>query len=124
MEMEPKQVLAQLGCSAVAGLVVLGAALFLGGFYRTEVIYSAAAGDVPAQAAFHDSLTVRHWLGGLKQSAPVDLRDVIKNHSREGEKVTSLTVLYKHSVGNVLMTAITLGIYSPVTLEVTGTVVK
>lgn len=110
------------GCMAVIGVVIsLIISLFVGGQWRTEINYIP---DLHQQAtgefSFAETATARHWLGGLVQGTQPDLQGELSKYVREGETVTQLSIVTRHTVLDWIVTGITLGIYSPVTVDIRG----
>lgn len=113
-----------LGCVwGVVGIVFLVVTIFTGGTFRTAVTFEVpqvveGAEEVP----FEETFSARHWLGGLIRGEQVDLETWLHGAVRDGEQVARLTVETKHTVTDLLLTGITLGIYAPETVVVRGTI--
>ena len=110
-----------LGCIQLLGMVaLLVLAAALGGTFRTEVKLPPSAAAVSAERSFTETLTVRHWLGGLVQGDPLDLRELAAKHSRQGDRMTQVSIVTKHTATDLLVTLLTLGIYTPETVTIEG----
>ncbi len=101
------------------GLLV--ALAVIGGSWRTEVIYrpptKASSSDL---TPFEEVWTANHFLGGVIRGEHKDLGPVLAKYIRPGEELTELSVTTKLTIGNVLLSMVTLGIYTPNTVEVRG----
>jgi hypothetical protein len=111
------------GTMQFLGIVFLIAVFAVGGTSRTQVDFVAP--DVPAgsnSVAFEETLTAKHWLGGLIKGSQPDLSSALAKHMRDGEQVSRLSVCTRTTGGNMLATGFTLGIYCPQTVVVRGEV--
>ena len=104
----------------IIGMIVMA---IIGGSYRTEIKYAPSIpGKVVNVVPFEESLDANHWLGGMVKGEQADLQGAIDKHLGKGKCLVSLEVVTKHRAMNWLVTVFTLAIYSPVTVEVKGTV--
>ena len=101
------------------GLVII---LLAGGVWRTELTFTPGSNSVGTQVPFEENLTANHFLGGLVQGGQPDLNQVLAKHVGQGEQVTGLTIITRHTLVNCLLTGVTLFIYSPVTVTIRGKV--
>jgi|SRR5271157_3464070 len=74
------------------------------------------------ETSFEETITARHWLGGLVQGPQPNLQSELAKYVREGETVTQLTIVTRHTVTDFIVTIVTIGIYSPVTVDIRGKV--
>jgi hypothetical protein len=105
----------------MAGMSSFVLQLGLGGLFRTEVKYArvvSTAGQIP----FEGSIRAPHWLGGLLQGEQPDLNKVLATLTRDRGPIRSLEVRVRHSAADNLIAAVTLFVYTPVTVEVRGTI--
>lgn len=111
-----------MGCIWLVGIVgVLIIALVIGGTFRAEVTFHPPGTEpTTSDKTFEQEFTSRHWVGGLIKGEQPDLQGWLDHHLHPGEQVTELTVVTKHTVGDMLLTLVTVGIYSPETLVVRG----
>jgi hypothetical protein len=103
------------------GIAFLVGALLTGGTFRTEVTYQPPTlGELAGEVPFEQTITVRHWLGGLVQGDAVDLDHHLGRLLRDGEQITGISVETRHTVSDLLVSGLTLGIYTPETVIVRG----
>lgn len=114
------------GCVAqVVAIVVAFLILFLvGGSFRTEVSLRLTPGVQGETITFEEQMKARHWLGGLIKGKQPDLNEVLRKYTMGGDRISEITIDTRHSFGDCVVTVITLSIYSPVTVTVSGTVVS
>ncbi len=115
------------GCIGQVIGVVIAAVLILwvGGLWRTEVTYVPShlkAGST--QISFEEKLNARHWAAGFIKGKQPDLQEALSKHLQEGGEITRLTIMTKYSWADMLLTAVTFGIYTPYTVIVKGTISK
>jgi hypothetical protein len=116
--------MALLGCVQLVGCVLLLVlTAVLGGTFRTEVTY-LPAGEAPDtdNSAFEENVTVAHWLGGLVKGESLQLDQLIERHTRQGEHVTRIAIVTKHTATNLLVSFVTAGIYTPETITIRGSI--
>ena len=115
-----------LGCVwGLICIVFLVVVIFTGGTFRTAVTFEVprvveGAEEVP----FEETFSARHWLGGVIRGEQVDLEAWLDGAVRDGEQVARLTVETKHTVTDLLLMGVTLGIYAPETVVVRGTIYR
>ena len=121
MDDQQKQGFAGCGCF----LIILILVLVTGGAWRTEVVYTPSVpGTVTEQTEFSEDLNARHWVLGFFPGEQPDLQAAVKKHVPEGSQLLQMRIMTKHSVVDTLLAGITIGIYTPVTVAVRGTVGK
>jgi predicted PurR-regulated permease PerM len=111
------------GCAVYGIIIVLLVVIssIVGGTLRTEIAYTPhAQPGTGSWSSFEETWTARHWLCGLVQGKQKSLDDVLAKYQRPGEELGQITITTKVTVGNVLCSLITLGIYTPATVEVHG----
>lgn len=114
---------AQAGCGCIGLIVALILAAVLGGYWRTDVTYTApAAENAVNPVQFEEDLTARHFLGGLVKGEQPDLDAAVAKHVGKGKRLKNLTITTRHSIKDIGLTIVTLTIYAPVTVTVKGTV--
>lgn len=107
----------------VAGAIAL--VVVLGGYWRTQVTFSPVlTGKVAGGTPFKETLTARHWLGGLVKGKQPDVDMALRKHLASGGRIESITIVTRHSLVDMLVTGITILIYTPVTIDISGTLVK
>jgi hypothetical protein len=114
-----------MGCLVqLLGLIIGSVILYaVGGSFRTDVKITTGATGQGGAATFEESFTARHWLGGLIKGEQPDLQAVVARHVGGGKQLGELDVDFRHSFGNCMVTLFTIGIYSPTTVTVRGSVV-
>lgn len=115
------------GCigQAIGAVVFLAILFWIGGLWRTEVTYvppNAKAGS--AQIPFEEKLNARHWVAGLVKGKQPDLQEALRKHLQEGGELSQLTIMTKYSWADMLLAAVTLGIYTPYTVIIKGSISK
>lgn len=112
----------------VAGLFGLGmllAVFLLNGTFRAEISYNLVPSTAEGrEVTFEETYTSRHWLYGLIRGEQPDGTQALSKFIRPGERVTALSVGVHHSALDLLLTGVTVGIYSPVTVTVRGRFVR
>ena len=121
--MDQEQVQAA-GCVwGVLSLVFIIWMLIVGGHFRTEVTYKPPnTANVSEAIPFEESVTARHWLFGLIQGEQADMQAVLQKHVRPNDQLVELTVDVRHKFVDALLMAVTLTIYTPVTVTFRGKV--
>jgi len=104
----------------VVAIVILA---LVGGSFRTQVTYPLRPAAQGRTVQFSETLTSRHWLGGLIKGEQPDLRQALAKYTAGGDEVGEISVDTRHTFGNCVVSLITLGIYCPVTVTVSGKVV-
>lgn len=121
--MEDQQKQGFMGCGCLLVLLVLIA--ITGGAWQTEVVYTPPVpGTVVEQVQFSEELNARHWVFGIFQGQQPDVQQAVKRHVVEGSQLLQMTVVTKHTIKDMLLSGVTIGIYCPVTVNVRGTVGK
>jgi hypothetical protein len=120
--MDEQNPLIGCGCGLLSlGFLVL--AYFIGGQWRTEMTYvPPLTENVSNVQQFEETLNGRHWLAGIVQGEQPDLQQAINKHLGDGKRLTKLTIVTRHSLLDNLLMVITVLIYCPVTVTVTGSV--
>jgi hypothetical protein len=120
-----------IGCGCTVVLLLITSLVFqiaLGGLWRTEFTWNppapAAAASQGAQVPFEVKLNAHHWLLGLVKGEQPNTQQAISGHVRPGDQLKELKVVFRHSFVDNLLAGVTLGIYTPVTVEVQGVVVQ
>jgi hypothetical protein len=111
------------------GIFVLIIAIFTNGVIRTEVplpieLTNDQVVNPSLSVPFSEEMTARHWLFGLVQGEQPDLKLELNKYIRQGDRVTEMTVWTRRTVIDLLLTGITLGIYTPVTVTIEGAIVR
>ena len=113
--------LSQLVVFALAVVV----AIVVGGTWRTEIAFKVAeAAREGAGIPFEESYTARHWLMGLIQGDQPNGNLTLAKYLKSGERVTDLSVSVRHTAVDLLVTSVTIAIYSPVTITVQGKIAR
>lgn len=108
-----------VGCFWIAVLIAGVVSLVMGGNWRTELKYVPARAERNVkEVEFQETVTAKHWLAGLVQGEQPDLQALLAKRVRPNEHVTELTLVTRHTFVDGLLLAVTLGIYSPVTVDV------
>lgn len=98
--------------------------IVVGGLFRTDVTFPHTAKLTGKAVPFEENLTARHWIGGLAKGKQPDLNTALSKYMRAGEEVSELTVTTRHTIVDNILAVVTLGIYTPVTVTVKGTLVS
>jgi len=110
------------GCLTVAGIIgiiILVVILVLGGTFRTEVVFSPQAVDeLGVQTTFTESFTSHHFLFGLVKGKQPDVQGAMAKYIEQGKQISQIKIQTRHTFVNSLLTGITIGIYSPVKINV------
>jgi len=116
----------KIGCVwGVVGLIFIVAILWVGGNQRTEMTFTPPGTEnLSGQVQFEETLNARHWLGGLIKGQQPDLQLVMGKHLRPGDQLTRLTIITKHTFWDFFLAVITIGIYTPVTVNVQGSIAR
>ena len=116
-----------LGCllQLVATVIVAVVAIAADGTWRTEISFrvgdeARAGGGIP----FEESYTARHWLLGLVRGDQPDGNLALAKYVKTGERVTDLSIRVRHTALDLLLTSVTFGIYSPMTITVQGKIAR
>ena len=122
MDDQQKQGFAGCGCF----IIILILIAVTGGEWRTEMVYYTplVPGTVSEQVQFSEDLNAKHWVLGFVQGEQPNLQQAIKKHVAEGTQLLQMTITTKHTFVDTLLTGITIGIYTPLTVNVRGTVGK
>ncbi len=113
-----------LGGFAVFGIIALVITIVVGGVFRTEVTYVPDGVQATDTVEFKDTATARHFLGGLIKGGQPDLQKILSKYKREGEQVTRLTIITKHTWLDNFIMVVTFFIYCPETVVVKGAMAK
>ncbi len=114
---------AMMGCvTQIVGfmiyLIIAGA---IGGTFRTPLSYHMTApGPAGVSAEFRETQKARHFIGGLAQGEMPRIERLVSKHVRPEDTLTDLSVRTRHTVGDTLLTIVTLGVYAPMTVDVEG----
>jgi len=112
--------------SLIISIVVIILVIVFGGVYRTDVTISVddITSDNLGKVSFEKKYTAGHWLAGIKKGKPVDTKSAMSEYSSKDYKLSSMKVSFRHSFSNILVTIVTLGIYCPVTVVVSGDLIR
>jgi len=109
----------------LVSLAILIWSLVVGGQWRTDVSFSnAEPSSTKGFSNYHQTFGASHWLGGLIQGKQVDISHELAANKSGGLKVLAVKIQTKHSVPDLLLTGVTLGIYSPCTVTVDATMAQ
>ena len=98
-------------------------AIAVGGTWRTRVSLPPGTTLKGRSVPFKENLNARHWLMGLIKGKQPDLQTALSKHMRKGDVMGEISITTRHTIVDHLLTGITLGIYSPVTVTVEGNVI-
>lgn len=115
---------AEVGC-LIAGIIVfvvlMVIMILVGGNFRTEVSFSpVVATNRSSEISFEENLTARHWIGGLVKGKQPDLQLVLGKYLKADNQVSHISIVTRHTFMNYLVTLVTLGIYSPMSVTIQG----
>lgn len=101
----------------VMGIIFLVLAGTSGGTFRTAATYTPP-GVAPSKGdtVIEEAITVQHWFLGLVPGNGLDVQTLIDRHKQSGKRVTQVSVMTKHTVADLLLTAVTFGVYAPDTV--------
>ena len=111
------------GCGCLIGLILVVVLMVTtGGQWRTDVTLTPplSGANVTNVVDFEEELNAKHWVGGFVKGDQPDVQAAVNKHVGEGKQLTKLTVQTRHSGLDYLVTAVTVGIYCPVTVTVKG----
>jgi len=113
----------QAGCGCLTTIIGFVVLYWIGGVWRTEVTYSPnVSGTIGETVTFEEKLNARHWLVGFVKGKQPDLQEAVSKHLTDGKQLTRLTIFSRHTLVDNILTVVTLGIYTPVTVTVKGEV--
>ena len=122
-----------IGCGCTTALAMVAFVVFqivLGGLWRTEFNWTppapaaSAAASQGAEVPFEVKLNANHWLWGLVKGEQANTQQAVNGHVRPGDQLKELKVVFRHSFVDNILCGVTLGIYTPVTVDVRGVVVQ
>ena len=82
--------------------------------------------DENIEGSFEGTKKIHHFIGGLVSPDDAGIEELVSNQIKlaKGKKAVNVRIEYKQKFVDGLVGALTLGIYTPFTLTVSGDVVK
>jgi len=109
-----------------AGIIIMIAMLITGGIFKTNVSVLVTDQETSTHdiLEFNDEHTINHWLGGLIDGEQINVESELKKYVGSADKLSLFNVETKITFTNFLLCAITVYIYCPNTLVISGKVIR
>lgn len=110
----------------ISFVIILIIMLFTDGIQRTEIAYNINNPRLSEHKQktifFEERYTVNHWIFGLVKGEHPDLNEKLNKYVRSSDTISKLSFGTRRSANDVLIAALSFGIYVPITVTVHGEV--
>lgn len=109
----------------VSLVLFLGLVALVNGNFRDVVVVSnLSSNPSPSQSIqFKKTINKPHFLGGLIGSGQVELKDILQSQNVAKGEIAYLKVKSSFSATDLLASVLTLGLYTPNTIDLEGAIV-
>jgi hypothetical protein len=112
------------GC--LVWIVWLVFVIVLGGTLRSQIVCPLPVTKVAhgQEVLFKETLNARHWVLGLVRGQQPDVRRVLDKNLQDRDQLIELTVATRMTIVDALLAGVTLGIYTPQTVDISGKIIR